>query len=60
MYFDTPLRVSAFGASFGLFRPMDREKSLLLGITLFGITFFCVYPAPFFVITHQMALSLCF
>lgn len=62
MYFDTPLRVSALseGAAFGLFRPMDREKSLLLGITLFGITFFCVYPAPFFVITHQMALSLCF
>ena len=62
MYFDTPLRISALseGAAFGLFRPMDREKSLLLGITLFGITFFCVYPAPFFVITHQMALSLCF
>ena len=63
MYFDKtqPLRVGlSEGAAFGLFRPMDREKSLLLGITLFGITFFCVYPAPFFVITHQMALSLCF
>jgi hypothetical protein len=38
---------------------MDREKSLLLAIILFFITFFFLYPSPFFLVTHQMALSLC-
>lgn len=52
MYFDTP-------STWILYKPMDREKSLLLAVTLFCITFFCVYPSPLFLITHQMALSLC-
>jgi proton-translocating NADH-quinone oxidoreductase chain N len=52
MYFDTP-------NTWILYKPMDREKSLLLAITLLGITFFCLYPSPLFIITHQMALCLC-
>jgi NADH:ubiquinone oxidoreductase subunit 2 (subunit N) len=52
MYFDTP-------KTWILYKPMDREKSILLGITLFGITFFFLYPSPLFLVTHQMALSLC-
>ena len=40
-------------------RVTDREKSLLLAVTLCFITFFFLYPSPFFLITHQMALSLC-
>nr|AND50947.1 NADH dehydrogenase subunit 2 [Sphagnum squarrosum] len=52
MYFDTP-------KTWILYKPMDREKSLLLAITLFFITFFFLYPSPFFLVTHQMALSLC-
>jgi proton-translocating NADH-quinone oxidoreductase chain N len=53
MYFDTP-------STWILYKTMDREKSLLLGITLFGIIFFFLYPSPIFLVTHQMALSLCF
>jgi proton-translocating NADH-quinone oxidoreductase chain N len=52
MYFDTP-------STWISYKPMDREKSLLLAVTLFCITFFFLYPSPLFLITHQMALSLC-
>jgi len=52
MYFDTPKK-------WILYKPMDREKSLLLAITLFLISFFFLYPSPLFLVTHQMALSLC-
>ena len=52
MYFDTP-------KTWILYKPMDREKSLLLGVTLFGIIFFFLYPSPLFLVTHKMALSLC-
>lgn len=52
MYFDTP-------KTWILYKPMDREKSILLGITLFFITFFFLYPSPLFLVTHKMALSLC-
>nr|YP_009755778.1 NADH dehydrogenase subunit 2 [Gonatozygon brebissonii]QIQ23056.1 NADH dehydrogenase subunit 2 [Gonatozygon brebissonii] len=52
MYFDTP-------KTWILYKPMDREKSILLGFTLFCITFFFLYPSPLFLVTHKMALSLC-
>jgi NADH:ubiquinone oxidoreductase subunit 2 (subunit N) len=52
MYFDTPKK-------WILYKPMDREKSLLLAITSFLISFFFLYPSPLFLVSHQMALSLC-
>nr|YP_004927653.1 NADH dehydrogenase subunit 2 [Treubia lacunosa]AEH99700.1 NADH dehydrogenase subunit 2 [Treubia lacunosa] len=52
MYFDTP-------KTWILYKPMDREKSLLLAITVFFTTFFFLYPSPLFLVTHQMALGLC-
>nr|QIA60546.1 NADH dehydrogenase subunit 2 [Odontoschisma grosseverrucosum] len=52
MYFDTP-------ETWILYKPMDREKSLLPAITVFFITFFFLYPSPLFLVTHQMALCLC-
>jgi NADH:ubiquinone oxidoreductase subunit 2 (subunit N) len=52
MYFDTP-------KTWILYKPMDREKSILLGITIFFIAFFFLYPSPLFLVTHKMALSLC-
>jgi len=52
MYFDTP-------NTWNLYKPMDREKSLLLGITLLGIVCFFLYPSPFFLVAHQMSLCLC-
>nr|QIA60300.1 NADH dehydrogenase subunit 2 [Herbertus dicranus]QIA60340.1 NADH dehydrogenase subunit 2 [Herbertus ramosus] len=52
MYFDTP-------ETWILYKPMDREKSLLLAITVFFITSFFLYPSPLFLVTHQMALCLC-
>jgi len=52
MYFDTP-------KTWICYKPMDREKSILLAITLLCITLFFVYPSPLFLVTHQMALSLC-
>nr|YP_010881195.1 NADH dehydrogenase subunit 2 [Pellia neesiana]WIA66943.1 NADH dehydrogenase subunit 2 [Pellia neesiana]WIA66984.1 NADH dehydrogenase subunit 2 [Pellia neesiana]WIA67025.1 NADH dehydrogenase subunit 2 [Pellia neesiana] len=50
MYFDTPK------TWWILYKPMDREKSLLLAITVFFITSFFPYPSPLFLVTHQMAL----
>jgi NADH:ubiquinone oxidoreductase subunit 2 (subunit N) len=52
MYFDSP-------KTWILYKTMDREKSILLGITIFFITFFFLYPSPLFLVTHKMALSLC-
>nr|YP_010881030.1 NADH dehydrogenase subunit 2 [Apopellia endiviifolia]WIA66163.1 NADH dehydrogenase subunit 2 [Apopellia endiviifolia]WIA66204.1 NADH dehydrogenase subunit 2 [Apopellia endiviifolia] len=52
MYFDTP-------KTWILYKPMDREKSLLLAITVFFITSSFPYPSPLFLVTHQMALCLC-
>nr|YP_009531812.1 NADH dehydrogenase subunit 2 [Leiosporoceros dussii]AXZ70964.1 NADH dehydrogenase subunit 2 [Leiosporoceros dussii] len=52
MYFDTP-------ETWIIYKPMDREKSLLLAITLFFIISFFLYPSPLFLVTHEMALSLC-
>lgn len=52
MYFDVP-------KTWILYKPMDREKSILLGVTILFITFFFLYPSPLFLVTHKMALSLC-
>nr|YP_010881071.1 NADH dehydrogenase subunit 2 [Moerckia flotoviana]QDE10615.1 NADH dehydrogenase subunit 2 [Pallavicinia lyellii]WIA66573.1 NADH dehydrogenase subunit 2 [Moerckia flotoviana] len=52
MYSDTP-------KTWILYKPMDREKSLLLAITVFFIISFSPYPSPLFLATHQMALCLC-
>nr|YP_009227131.1 NADH dehydrogense subunit 2 [Welwitschia mirabilis]AMA21015.1 NADH dehydrogense subunit 2 [Welwitschia mirabilis] len=50
MYFDTP-------RTWMIYKPMDRDKSLLLAIMNFFITLFFLYPSPLFLVTHQMALS---
>jgi len=50
MYFDTP-------RTWMIYKPMDRDKSLLLAITFSFITLFFLYPSPLFLVTHQMALS---
>jgi len=39
---------------------MDKEKSIVLGITSFFILFFFLYPAPLFLLTHKIALSFLF
>nr|YP_009755753.1 NADH dehydrogenase subunit 2 [Roya anglica]QIQ22992.1 NADH dehydrogenase subunit 2 [Roya anglica] len=52
MYFDIPKKWIAY-------EPMDQEKSILLGIIFFFLSFFFLYPSPLFLIAHQMALSLC-
>jgi len=52
MYFDAPL-------NWIYYKPMDQAKSLVLAITVLLTTFFFLYPSPLFLVTHQMALSLC-
>lgn len=52
MYFETP-------GTWVSYAPMDREKAVVLGVTLVFILFFCVYPSPLFLLTHEIALSLC-
>jgi proton-translocating NADH-quinone oxidoreductase chain N len=42
-----------------LYKPIDREKSLVLGVTFFCILFFFLYPNPLLITTHNMALVLC-
>ena len=53
MYFEKPTQFIAY-------QSMDREKSILLGITLFFILFFFFYPSPLFLVAHQVALSCSF
>ena len=53
MYFEKPTHYIAY-------QSMDREKSILLGITLFFMIFFFFYPSPLFLIAHQVALSCSF
>ena len=53
MYFEKPTQFIAY-------QSMDREKSLLLGVTLFFMIFFFFYPSPLFLIAHQVALSCSF
>nr|AJP33509.1 NADH dehydrogenase subunit 2 [Gnetum gnemon] len=50
MYPDTP-------RTWMIYKPMDRDKSLLLAITFSFITLFFPYPSPSFLVTHKMALS---
>jgi NADH-quinone oxidoreductase subunit N len=45
--------------NWNVYKPIDREKSLILGFTFFIILFFFLYPNPLLVITHNMALVLC-
>ena len=59
MYFDTKSKSDYHDKTIWMCQPIDREKSLLLAITMGLITFFCLYPSPLFLVTHQMALSLC-
>ena len=52
MYFDAPL-------NWIYYKPMDQAKSLVLAITMLLTTLFFLYPSPLFLVTHQMALTLC-
>jgi proton-translocating NADH-quinone oxidoreductase chain N len=51
MYFEKPTKFIAY-------RPMDREKSIIIGITLFFMIFFFFYPSPLFLVAHKVAISL--
>ena len=53
MYFEKP-------SHWIIYKPMEKEISYLLGITLFFILFFFFYPSPFFYIAHKVAISLSF
>lgn len=53
MYFESPSKWLTF-------MQIPKESSLLLGCTLSFLLFFCIYPTPLFLITHKVALSLCF
>jgi proton-translocating NADH-quinone oxidoreductase chain N len=44
--------------SWNVYKSLDREKSLVLGITFLIILCFFLYPTPVITITHNMALSL--
>jgi len=41
------------------YKPIDREKSLVLGMTFFFLLFFCFSPNFLLLLTHKMALFLC-
>jgi proton-translocating NADH-quinone oxidoreductase chain N len=45
-------------SNWNVYKVLDREKSLVLGITFFIILFFFMYPLPILFITHNMALSI--
>lgn len=43
-----------------VYQSMNKEISIVVGITLFFIIFFFFYPSPFFLIAHKVALSIAF
>ena len=51
MYFEKPTKFIAY-------QPMDKEKSILIGLTLFFMIFFFFYPSPLFLVAHKVAISL--
>ncbi len=53
MYFESPSKWLTF-------MQVPKESSLLLGCTLSFLLFFCIHPTPLFLVTHKVALSLCF
>jgi proton-translocating NADH-quinone oxidoreductase chain N len=53
MYFENPQNCVSY-------ERMDKEKSLVLGLTLFFILFFFIYPSPLFLLTHKVALAFLF
>jgi NADH:ubiquinone oxidoreductase subunit 2 (subunit N) len=52
MYFEQP-------AQWLVYSQIDKEKALLLGITLLFILGFFFYPSPLFVLSHKVALAFC-
>lgn len=53
MYFEAPLHWCSFDR-------MPKENGIILGICLFFIIFFMIYPSPLYLITHKVALALTF
>ena len=51
MYFEKPTK-------FIPYQPMDKEKSIVLGLTLFFMIFFFFYPSPLFLVAHKVAIAL--
>jgi proton-translocating NADH-quinone oxidoreductase chain N len=43
-----------------IYKPIEKEISILLGLTSFFILFFFFYPLPLFYIAHKVAISLSF
>jgi proton-translocating NADH-quinone oxidoreductase chain N len=52
MYFERPSRWLTYEV-------LDLEKAGVLGLTLFCILFFFLYPSPLFLSAHKVALCLC-
>lgn len=53
MYFESP-------TSWCTFARISKETSIALGCTFCFLLFFFLYPAPLFLITHKVALYLCY
>lgn len=53
MYFETPLSWCSFSR-------MSAENAVILGFCFFFVLFFMANPNPLYVVTHKVALSLCF
>ena len=53
MYFETP-------ANWLTFMQISKQTSIALGFTFCFLLFFFLYPAPLFLASHKVALSLCF
>jgi NADH:ubiquinone oxidoreductase subunit 2 (subunit N) len=51
MYFEKPTQFISY-------QQMDKEKSILIGLTLFFMIFFFLYPSPLFLVAHKVAISL--
>lgn len=41
------------------FEQIDKQKAVILGITLFLLLFFFLYPSPLILMTHKAALMVC-
>lgn len=52
MYFETPKKERTY-------KVMDKEKSILISLSVFFILFFFLNPSPLLIMAHKCALNLC-
>jgi proton-translocating NADH-quinone oxidoreductase chain N len=60
-YYIRLIKIMYFDPSFEYkwFQQIDKENSMVLGLTFFTLVLFVFYPSPFYVLSHKVVFALC-